>query len=540
MQPRAARVIGLGYGAVALIYVASRLLLIWRFPVHVDEATFAQWTLDGHEQGGAALFRALAGGQQPLLPWLGVALMKLGLEPVTALRFVSFAAGAATLVVVAIFATRLFGSWTGLLAAALYTLVPFTLLYSALGLYDPLATLFITAAMVLQFEHARQPRLDLALALGLVLAGAVLTKLTAYSALYLIPLSALAFDWSRPALPRRLLAWLGGLGLALLLAFVASRVLLLSDLADDLPQAREVLAQNTLGEALSEPGRWVQQNWPAYRNVLHLYLTLPLVVAFAIGLGLLLRRVPRTGAFLALWIVIPLGGLVLLSSVPFGRWALIIAPQILIVTAYGLLETGRWLIRLERPVRQAALALLAAVALVPALSFDVRLLTDPVGQRLPRVDDEAYLTGFAAGTPWEAVAERLRQIAGDGPLVVAAAPTCCGVLALDLRHDRAVSIVRAESADVPEALLGLENGVALPPRADGLTWRRIETFERPRGDSPVHLYESGIVVEFEFASTPDDLRRLLGGVDAEFDAFVAARPAVRAWLDAWHRANAPT
>jgi hypothetical protein len=36
------------------------------------------------------------------------------------------------------------------------------------------------------------------------------------------------------------------------------------------------------------------------------------------------------------------------------------------------------------------------------------------------------------------------------------------------------------------------------------------------------------------------LRRLLGGVDADFDAFVAGRPAVRVWLDAWQRAYAAT
>jgi 4-amino-4-deoxy-L-arabinose transferase-like glycosyltransferase len=173
--------------------------------------------------------------------------MELGLEPVTAVRFVSFTASALTLAVVATFAARLFGDWAGLMAGALYPLLPFTVLYSVLGLYDPLATLFITTAMALQYEHARQPRLDLALLLGLTFAGGVLTKLTAYSALYLLPVSALAFDWSRAALPRRLFTWLGGLTLALLLAFVATRIILLSELADDLATARQQLAQNTLG-----------------------------------------------------------------------------------------------------------------------------------------------------------------------------------------------------------------------------------------------------------------------------------------------------
>ena len=532
-----------GYTAVAVAYVVSRLSLLGRFPPHTDEATFAKWALDGYEKPGPALFEALASGQQPLLPWLGAASMTFGVEPLTAVRLVSFAAGALTLAVVATFATRLFGQWTGLLAGALYALAPFTLLYGVLGLYDPLATFFIATAMVLQYEHARRPRLDLALLLGLTLAGAVLTKLTAYSALYLVPLSALVFDWSRSGLPRRLFAWVGGLAIAFLLAFVATRVLLLSELADDLETARQLLAQHSVGEALADPERWIRQNWPVYRNVIHVYLTLPLVVAAAVGLGLLLRRDRRVGAFIGLWIAIPLGGLVLLSSTPYGRWVLIVAPQLILLAAHGLLETVRRVAgaELRRPVRRAAVAGLACAALLPAVWFDLRLLADPTGPRLPRVDDVAYITGYASGTPWENVAARLRARTrrAQGPVVVAAGGFCCSVLPLELRRDAHLAIASAETDDRADALFGIENGVPLPARADGLTWRRLATVERPRGDAPVHLYESGIVVELEFASTPTELRRLVGGADADFDDFVAARPAVGAWLAAWYRAFEP-
>jgi hypothetical protein len=467
--------------------------------------------------------------------------MTLGVEPVTALRLVSFTAGALTLVVVATFAARLFGALAGLVTGALYALVPFSVLYSVLGLYDPLATLFITAAMVLQYEHARRPRLDLALLLGLALAAGVLTKLTAYAALYLVPLSALVFDWSRPALWRRLFTWVGGLAVALLMAAVATRVLLLSDLADDLTTARQLLAQNSLAEALGDPDRWISQNWPPYRNVIHVYLTSPLVVAAAIGLGLMLRRAWRTGAFLALWTLVPLVGLVLLSSTPYGRWLVIIAPQLVLLAAYGLVETIRWLARVElrRGVTQVVVTVAVSIALLPALIFDARLLVAPTAQPLPRIDDEAYVTGYPAGTPWPTVAEWLRGLAGPGPVVVAAGPFCCGALPLELRHERTLSITPIEDQDVPEALFAIENGIPLPPRADGMTWRRIRTYERPRSGAAAHLYESGTVVELEFASTPDELRQLVVGTDADFDAYVAARPAVKVWLDAWYRAYAP-
>jgi hypothetical protein len=52
------RVLAFGYVAVGITFVVTRLLLIWRFPPHMDEATFAQWTLNGYEQQGPALFQA--------------------------------------------------------------------------------------------------------------------------------------------------------------------------------------------------------------------------------------------------------------------------------------------------------------------------------------------------------------------------------------------------------------------------------------------------------------------------------------------------
>src|SRR5262245_39259516 len=91
------RMLVLAYAGVALLYLVTRLLLVWRFPVHVDEATFAGWTLNGHVNGASALFQALANGQQPLLEWLGIPWLHLGVEPVTALRLVSFVAGGLTL-----------------------------------------------------------------------------------------------------------------------------------------------------------------------------------------------------------------------------------------------------------------------------------------------------------------------------------------------------------------------------------------------------------------------------------------------------------
>ena len=530
--------LALGYAGVVLVYVVTRLLLVWRFPVHVDEATFATWTLNGRTYGDTALFQALANGQQPLLEWLGVAWMHAGVEPVTALRLVSFIAGGLTLAVVAVFATRIYSAPIGLLAAALYAIMPFTLLYSVLGLYDPLATAFIAAAMLLQYELARKPRLDLALLLGFAFSGAVLTKLTAYSALYLVPVSALIFDWRRAGLPRRLAVWVGGLAAAFFMAWIASRIIQLSEFANDLSKSREVLAKNSLGTVLNDPGYWISRNWPPYRNGIHVYMTAPLVVAAAVGVALLLKHRWRVGAYLSVWIVVPLGGLVLLAQIPYSRWLVIIAPPLIIVAAGGLVETIRWIGSLARPSRGRWLVVVAAVvAVLPALVFDARLLASPTQQPLPGDDDEAYITGYPAGTPWKAVGAELRRLSVGRKLVVAAAPNCCGYLPLVIRHDPAISLLQIEATDIPGALYAIDNGTALPPRASGLSWRRSWTYTRPRHGLPVNLYQSGVVINLKFAGSPDELRAGIGGTDADYDAYLRAHPAVKAWVDSWYATN---
>ena len=145
----------IGYALAVVGYLATRLSLVWRLPWHYDESVFAGWTLQGYENVESR-FLPLASGQQTLLEWLGMGGMRLGLEPVTSLRFVSLSAGLITLVLVAMLARRLAGEPAGVAAAALYVVLPYTLVYSVAGLYDPLAAMLVVAALLLQIEIAEQ------------------------------------------------------------------------------------------------------------------------------------------------------------------------------------------------------------------------------------------------------------------------------------------------------------------------------------------------------------------------------------------------
>jgi hypothetical protein len=58
------------------------------------------------------------------------------------------------------------------------------------------------------------------------------------------------------------------------------------------------------------------------------------------------------------------------------------------------------------------------VAFGPALVFDAWVLASPGRAQYPGVDDAQYVSGFAAGPPWPALADKLRGLAPHGPVQV--------------------------------------------------------------------------------------------------------------------------
>ena len=100
-------------------------------------------------------------------------------------------------------------------------MLPFYVVHHGIGVYEPLVTLIVTAALYLQIEFARRPRLWVAGLLGAVLGAAVLTKLNTLPALALLPVSLLCFDWSGPGRRRRVTRWLRGAALVTAMVVVA-------------------------------------------------------------------------------------------------------------------------------------------------------------------------------------------------------------------------------------------------------------------------------------------------------------------------------
>ena len=528
--------IGLG---IVLLYVGTRLVLLWRFPPHVDESLFASWTLRGFENADAR-FVALTSGQQPLLEWIGMGLMRLGVEPLTAVRLVSFFAGFGTLGFVWYLGRRLGGGSVGLAAAGLFAILPFFLVYSVVGLYDPLATFFVAAALVLQLHLAERPRLGTALLLGIALGAGLLTKLTTEIAYALIPLGALFFDWRGPRLTRRLATWGGGLAVALVVSWAMYQVLKLSEFYDDLGKARDVLlARHSVGAFLDHPWHWISANGSSYASAFSGYLTLPVIAVLAVGVVVVAKGRSRVGYFLVGWAVVPAAAAVALAEVPYVRWLDVGMPPIAILGAYGGLAVFAALRRrIHAPARRAVvLAVLSVLLVLPAAAWDAQTIAQPTTRSYPGHDDLDYVREYSAGGPWLDLVPELRRLAGGKPLQVAYAGQGVDYVRLGLRSDTNVSLVDSSVDPAPGALYGFENGKPLPSTGDALGWRQVRVYARSRHGVPVTLYVRGAIVDSRFAATPTELRALIGGTDSDYDRFGRLHPAVKEWAQAWYSAH---
>jgi hypothetical protein len=397
---------------------------------------------------------------------------------------------------------------------AMVVIVPLWVVFTAIGFDEPLVAACAMSALYFQLRLIDAPSFRDAVLLGLVLGGGLLTKQSGEFAVILLPTSLLLFAWRAPRLGSRLLRWVGATLLAFLIGYVLYSVERLSPLFYQRAQIAKSLGQYTpIGDALHEIGAIFQRNWPGYRAEIDGYISAPLMIAFAIGIGLLLARRIQVALLMLVWIVIPLGGVVLIANRPLGHYLIPVLTPAVVVIAIGVVETSRWLRAiLPRGRRRAAgLGLAGLVAFCPALLFDIRFIVDPARTQLPSYDDRELVTDAAAGSGWSAFVSIIERRATQEPMphVIAYG----GLITYDVslllgdpggRRYPYVSLdsPAATSAQFVVATDGLPPRCPAPPHASNTVvptcsevarsrLRELAAYQRPRGGSRIVLYQVG-------------------------------------------------
>jgi hypothetical protein len=408
--------------AVALaltVFLETRLWLVARFPYFLDEGILAQYAQFGQHDPDSRLI-SLSQGFRPGLVWLTLAGMKLGLQPLTAIRVVAVLFAALGIVCGALVAERYVNRRAAVVFVGLALLTPFLFVYGALGLRDPVIMGVVVAGFLLELELARMPRLVYGLLLGLTFALTIWTKESGKVAMFLLPLSLVYFPFRSPERVRLGLAWLGNVALALFMAYAATWPLDLTSSYEHLAETQHTLGvTRSFAEIRAHPLRYFGASWPAIHGELTSYLTWPIVVVAVVGLVLGLRRRTRFTALVAVWAIAQILAAIWIARNAYARYLVPAVPFILLLAAIGVDELAR-LVGGGR--RLAVAAVIGVLLLVPALVFDAQASFDPSSAPYPPSDKVQFVTAYTSGFGIEKAVDQLQLIAGGGPLTVLADP----------------------------------------------------------------------------------------------------------------------
>jgi hypothetical protein len=377
-------------------YFATRLTQLTLLPIFMDESMHVAWAVKFAREPG--FLRPLDDGK--LLHILASSLVvPHAAEPLWGGRATAVVAGALALLSARGLGRRLFDPVTGLLAAALYVVCPFTLLYDRLDLADVYLSAATGLTLLAATDLLARPSLRRGAALGLAMSACVLAKMPG-----LVTLAFPVGGWALLA-PRRT-----GARRALALSYGLCVLVVIGPLAYFLAHTTQFQAK--LGRVPAGRLGLLLENLRLAAEWLWAYWTPPLfVVGAAAGiLGAARRRGPEL--FLLFTAALPAALFAATARAWFPRYILFASVPFLVLAARGLVLAWRWA-RDRWPgqarLRAAAGVLLGAALLSPALRFDHALLTDPTQAPWPEVDGFQYVWGWPSGYGWERAVAFLRD-----------------------------------------------------------------------------------------------------------------------------------
>ncbi len=391
---------------VLALYFALRFANLMEIPVFIDEAIHIAWAKTVATSG------PLAVGTDGR--WLAIQVMslfvRLPLEPLLAVRLSSALAGAAAMLVVVALGRKLYGWREAIVAGLVFAVLPYTVLYTRLGLTDPLQCLLVALIALTSVYYAET---DSWINLLLVTVAANLAILAKFSSLPFVALPFLVFAIMRPV--RDWPAGLSKLSLVLVSAVVNAygqyhlgwvpRVLRDQVGAVTLQNTARLLARNA-----QDAAEWY---W-------HL-LTPPVVLTtFASVVAVALKRERKS--------LIP-AVIILLNALPFIVAAKTWFPRYLMVSSIGVaLLVARGLVlfaeavgaRLAKRGSQAEwtrvpLAVVSVLVVVWPLVMAATLALAPYSVELPEAVSHQYMTGWPSGYGVAEVADWLETEAAVQP-----------------------------------------------------------------------------------------------------------------------------
>ena len=387
------------------LFLLTRLVNLKIIPIFTDEAIYSYWAQIALNDP-VNRYISLTDGKQPLFIWFAAIAQYFIDDPLVATRMVSVASGLGSLIGIYLLANILFSKKVALVASMLYLVLPFTLLYDRMALYDSLLTMLCIWVVLLTVKIAKKPQLDLALLNGFTLGLALITKSSANFYLYLLPFSAIFFNFRRSS-KSTLLKFVFFLVLSASFAEVIYSSLRLSPYFYIIAQ-KNLTFIRTFHEVINSPFEYLLSNIRSIIEWIITYTQLPLVLLFIAGSLFGLVKKNLAVIYLLILIVAPLSAEALFNKVLYPRFVLFYYPFIILIIAYSIEQAlNRFLSK-----KIFVYPLLLIAFLIPGLT-SLKLLVDPAKAAIPSSDSNQYLNDWPAGYGVQEVVEFLKKESKD-------------------------------------------------------------------------------------------------------------------------------
>lgn len=161
---------------IVVLGFGIRIFNLLSLPIFADEAIYVRWAQVMRAEA-TLRFLPLSDGKQPLFMWVMIPFLKLISDPLFAGRLTSVFSGVGTIIGIFVASYLLFKSKkSSLIAALIYSIVPYAVFFDRMALADSMLTMFGVWIFTFGILLVQNLRLDVAMILGFVLGGALLTK----------------------------------------------------------------------------------------------------------------------------------------------------------------------------------------------------------------------------------------------------------------------------------------------------------------------------------------------------------------------------
>lgn len=371
------------------LYFFTRLVNLKIIPIFTDEAIYSYWAQVAlHDPVNR--FISLEDGKQPLFIWLAAVFQKFISDPLVAARLVSASAGFLSTVAIYLLAKNIFDAKIARIASVLYIILPFTLLYDRLALFDSLLTMLGVWAVLFGIKLAREPRLDWAMLTGIAIGMAMITKSSGVLFLYLLPASLLLADFKKSKVAK-IAKWLPFAFIVLVISQIIYNSLRLSPLFYIIARKNQEFIRPP-SEVIATPFLYAVSNVSALVSWTVTYMGIPLAIIATVAAFWGLLQKNKKVAYLTILILAPFAAEVLFNKVLYPRFILFYFPYVILLVAFG---TAALVQRFQK--FKSYLVILILVALLVPTVNSFFLLTSPTRAKIASSDTGQYLNDWPAG-----------------------------------------------------------------------------------------------------------------------------------------------